>query len=157
MVEVTDASNAARTLLYDIHRRCWDDDLLHMLDIPRVMLPDVRSSSEVYARTAPSQFFGASVPIAGVAGDQQAATVGQGCFAPGMMKSTYGTGCFALLNTGSTPVASRARMLTTIRAAVEGRRRTHLADLSKTEIGRARIGLLSKKRLRSSASASADG
>ena len=111
---VTDASNAARTLLYDIHRRCWDDDLLHMLDIPRAMLPEVRSSSEVYARTAPSQFFGASVPIAGVAGDQQAALFGQACFTPGMAKNTYGTGCFMLMHTGEQAVPSKHGLLTTI-------------------------------------------
>ncbi|WP_114240559.1 glycerol kinase GlpK [Dyella sp. C9] len=111
---VTDVSNAARTLLYDIHRRRWDDDLLHMLRIPRAMLPEVRSSSEVYAHTAPAQFFGARVPIAGVAGDQQAALFGQGCFAPGMAKNTYGTGCFMLMHTGSKAVPSRHGLLTTI-------------------------------------------
>ena len=111
---VTDATNAARTLLYDIHRRCWDDDLLRMLDIPRAMLPDVRSSSEVYARTASSQFFGASIPIAGVAGDQQAALFGQACFSPGMAKNTYGTGCFMLMNTGAQAVPSKHGLLTTI-------------------------------------------
>lgn len=113
-VHVTDASNAARTLLYDIHRRCWDDDLLQMLDIPRAMLPEVRSSSEVYAQTAPAQFFGARIPIAGVAGDQQAALFGQGCFTPGMAKNTYGTGCFMLMNTGEKAVPSKHGLLTTI-------------------------------------------
>ncbi|RDI96838.1 glycerol kinase [Dyella solisilvae] len=111
---VTDASNAARTLLYDIHRRQWDDDLLHMLRIPRAMLPELRSSSEVYAHTAPTQFFGARVPIAGVAGDQQAALFGQGCFAPGMAKNTYGTGCFMLMHTGGQAVPSQHGLLTTI-------------------------------------------
>jgi len=111
---VTDVSNAARTLLYDIHRRCWDDDLLAMLDIPRAMLPEVRSSSEVYAHTAPAQFFGANVPIAGVAGDQQAALFGQACFSPGMAKNTYGTGCFMLMNTGEQAVSSTHGLLTTI-------------------------------------------
>ncbi|MHA6204816.1 glycerol kinase GlpK [Dyella soli] len=111
---VTDATNAARTLLYDIHRRCWDDDLLHMLRIPRAMLPEVRSSSEVYANTAPSQFFGASVPIAGAAGDQQAALFGQACFEPGMAKNTYGTGCFMLMHTGAQAVPSKHGLLTTI-------------------------------------------
>jgi glycerol kinase len=111
---VTDASNAARTLLYDIHRRRWDDDLLHMLRIPRAMLPEVRSSSEVYAHTAPTQFFGASVPIAGVAGDQQAALFGQACFTPGMAKNTYGTGCFMLMHTGEQAVPSKHGLLTTI-------------------------------------------
>jgi glycerol kinase len=118
---VTDASNAARTLLYDIHRCCWDDDLLHMLDIPRAMLPEVRSSSEVYAHTAPSQFFGASVPIAGVAGDQQAALFGQACFTPGMAKNTYGTGCFMLMNTGEKAVPSKHGLLTTIAWQLGGR------------------------------------
>ena len=111
---VTDVSNAARTLLYDIHRRCWDDDLLRMLDIPRALLPEVRSSSEVYAHTAPVQFFGARIPIAGVAGDQQAALFGQACFTPGMAKNTYGTGCFMLMNTGEKAVPSRHGLLTTI-------------------------------------------
>ncbi|MDR3447049.1 MULTISPECIES: glycerol kinase GlpK [unclassified Dyella] len=111
---VTDVSNAARTLLYDIHRRCWDDDLLAMLNIPRAMLPDVRSNSEIYAHTVPTQFFGASLPIAGVAGDQQAALFGQACFSPGMAKNTYGTGCFMLLNTGEQAVPSKHGLLTTI-------------------------------------------
>ncbi|AHX15721.1 glycerol kinase [Dyella jiangningensis] len=111
---VTDVTNAARTLLYDIHRRCWDDDLLHALNIPRAMLPEVRSSSEVYATTAPSQFFGASVPIAGVAGDQQAALFGQACFKPGMAKNTYGTGCFMLMHTGAHAVPSKHGLLSTI-------------------------------------------
>jgi glycerol kinase len=111
---VTDVSNAARTLLYDIHRRCWDDDLLAMLNIPRAVLPDVRSNSEIYAHTAPTQFFGASLPIAGVAGDQQAALFGQACFSPGMAKNTYGTGCFMLLNTGEQAVPSKHGLLTTI-------------------------------------------
>jgi len=111
---VTDVSNAARTLLYDIHRRCWDDDLLGMLNIPRAMLPEVRSNSEIYAHTAPTQFFGASVPIAGMAGDQQAALFGQACFASGMAKNTYGTGCFMLMNTGEQAVPSRHGLLTTI-------------------------------------------
>jgi glycerol kinase len=111
---VTDVSNAARTLLYDIHRRRWDDDLLAMLNIPRAMLPEVRSSSEVYAHTAPAQFFGARVPIAGVAGDQQAALFGQACFSAGMAKNTYGTGCFMLMNTGEQAVSSTHGLLTTI-------------------------------------------
>jgi len=111
---VTDVTNAARTLLYDIHRRRWDDDLLHALNIPRAMLPNVRSSSEVYATTAPTQFFGASVPIAGVAGDQQAALFGQACFKPGMAKNTYGTGCFMLMHTGEQAVPSKHGLLSTI-------------------------------------------
>ncbi|WP_199101038.1 glycerol kinase GlpK [Dyella sp. ASV21] len=111
---VTDASNAARTLLYDIHRRRWDDDLLHALRIPRSMLPQVHSSSEIYAHTAQAQFFGASVPIAGVAGDQQAALFGQACFNPGMAKNTYGTGCFMLMHTGTQATTSSHGLLTTI-------------------------------------------
>jgi glycerol kinase len=111
---VTDISNAARTLLYDIHRRQWDDDLLAMLDIPRAMLPEVRSNSEVYAHTAPAQFFGARIPIAGVAGDQQAALFGQACFSAGMAKNTYGTGCFMLMHTGEQAVPSQHGLLTTI-------------------------------------------
>jgi glycerol kinase len=112
-VHVTDVSNASRTLLFNIHKRQWDDDLLRMLDVPRAMLPEVRSSSEVYGQTDAS-VFGTSIPVAGIAGDQQAATFGQGCFAAGQAKNTYGTGCFLLLNTGSQPVASRNGLLTTI-------------------------------------------
>ncbi|KLK93406.1 glycerol kinase [Microvirga vignae] len=112
-VHATDATNASRTLLYDIHRGDWDDDLLNLFGIPRSMLPEVRDCSASYGMSL-SEHFGAAIPICGVAGDQQAATVGQACFTPGMAKSTYGTGCFALLNTGDTPVASRNRLLTTI-------------------------------------------
>jgi glycerol kinase len=110
---VTDYSNASRTLLFNIHTLDWDDDLLHELDLPRAMLPHVLPSSFEYARTAPS-LFGASIPIAGDAGDQQAATFGQTCFQPGMVKNTYGTGCFMLLNTGEQPRASQNGLLTTI-------------------------------------------
>ncbi len=112
-VHVTDVSNASRTLMFNIHSLQWDDDLLRMLDIPRAMLPEVRASSDVYGETDAS-LFGTSIPIAGIAGDQQAATFGQGCFAAGQAKSTYGTGCFLLLNTGSTPVTSNNGLLTTI-------------------------------------------
>ena len=112
-VHATDASNAARTMLYDIHRHDWDDDLLGLLRIPRALLPEVKDCSARFGAT-PADLFGAPVPIAGIAGDQQAAPIGQACFQPGMLKSTYGTGCFALLNTGETPVASRHRLLTTI-------------------------------------------
>ena len=110
---VTDYSNASRTMIFNIHTLDWDDELLTLLDIPRAMLPEVRCSSEVYAPTDP-RWFGAPIPIAGDAGDQQAATFGQACFAPGSVKNTYGTGCFMLLNTGRTPVASRNKLLTTI-------------------------------------------
>ncbi|TCO78145.1 glycerol kinase [Plasticicumulans lactativorans] len=120
-VHVTDYSNAARTLLYDIHARRWDDELLAMLDVPRAMLPEVRPSSEVYGLTAERHFFGAAVPIAGVAGDQQAALFGQACFTPGMAKNTYGTGCFMLMNTGEQAVASRHGLLTTIAWGLEGK------------------------------------
>ena len=110
---VTDVSNASRTLLLNIHDRQWDDELLQLLDIPRAMLPEVRSSSEVYGETD-AQWFGGPIPIAGDAGDQQAATFGQCCFEVGAAKNTYGTGCFVLLNTGETPVASNNNLITTI-------------------------------------------
>jgi len=110
---VTDYSNASRTLVYNIHTLDWDDELLTLLDIPRAMLPEVRPSSEVYGKTS-EEHFGASIPIAGCAGDQQAATFGQACFAAGSAKNTYGTGCFMLLNTGERPVPSQNRLLTTI-------------------------------------------
>jgi glycerol kinase len=112
-VHVTDATNASRTMLYDIQRRRWCPELLALLGVPEAMLPDVRSSSEVYAHTA-AQPLGAAVPIAGIAGDQQAALFGQGCFAPGMAKNTYGTGCFLLMNTGASAVRSSHGLLTTI-------------------------------------------
>ncbi len=112
-VHATDATNASRTMLYDIHRQDWDDDLLRLLDIPRGLLPEVRDCSTLFG-TTPAELFGAPLPVTGIAGDQQAATVGQACFTPGMLKSTYGTGCFALLNTGQHAVTSRNRLLTTI-------------------------------------------
>ncbi|PYQ49190.1 MAG: glycerol kinase [Acidobacteria bacterium] len=112
-VHATDPSNASRTLLYNIHTLDWDDELLRLLDVPRRMLPQVKSSSEVYGKTE-SDLFGEAIPIAGDAGDQQAATFGQACFAPGTAKNTYGTGCFMLLNTGREPVASRNGLLTTV-------------------------------------------
>jgi len=111
-VHATDVTNASRTLLFDIHRQCWDDELLRLLRVPRALLAEVRDSSGLYGATEPG-LFGAALPIAGVAGDQQAALLGQACFAPGMAKSTYGTGCFLLLNTGERPVASQNRLLTT--------------------------------------------
>jgi glycerol kinase len=110
---VTDISNASRTLLYNIHSQDWDDELLKLLDVPRAMLPEVRGSSEVYGETLP-ELLGVPVPIAGSAGDQQAALFGQACFEPGSAKNTYGTGCFMLLNTGSTPVPSEKGLVTTI-------------------------------------------
>ena len=110
---VTDVSNASRTLFLDLRTLAWDEDLLELLEVPRAMLPEVRSSSEVYGETSPD-LFGGPIPIAAAAGDQQAATFGQGCFRPGMAKNTYGTGCFLMLNTGPTPVASRNNLLTTV-------------------------------------------
>jgi glycerol kinase len=106
-------SNASRTLLFNIHTMDWDDELLAIMDVPRAMLPEVRSCSEVYGTTDPS-ILGAAVPLAGIAGDQQAALFGQACFEPGSAKNTYGTGCFMLLNTGSTPVPSRKGLVTTV-------------------------------------------
>ncbi|HLQ38210.1 MAG TPA: glycerol kinase GlpK, partial [Planctomycetota bacterium] len=110
---VTDVSNASRTLLFDIHTLQWDDELLRLLDVPRAMLPEVRSSSEIYGHTDPT-LLGAAVPVAGAAGDQQAALFGQACFAAGAAKNTYGTGCFMLLNTGAVPVPSSKGLLTTV-------------------------------------------
>ncbi|WP_340109620.1 glycerol kinase GlpK [Pikeienuella sp. HZG-20] len=118
-VHATDATNAARTMLYDIRRGCWDEDLLRLFDIPAAMLPEVRDSAADFGETRPD-LFGRPLPIRGVAGDQQAATVGQACFTPGMMKSTYGTGCFALLNTGAEAVVSTNRLLTTIAYQIDG-------------------------------------
>ena len=112
-VHVTDPSNASRTLIYNIHTLDWDDELLKILDVPRAMLPTVKSSSEVYGHTS-DEIFGSPVPIAGIAGDQQAATFGQACFTPGSAKNTYGTGCFMLLNTGLDPKKSENNLLTTI-------------------------------------------
>jgi glycerol kinase len=112
-VHATDATNASRTLLFDIHRGAWDDELLALFRIPSAMLPDVRDSAAAFG-AASAAHLGAAVEVSGIAGDQQAALIGQCCFRPGMVKSTYGTGCFALLNTGDTPVASRHRLLTTI-------------------------------------------
>jgi glycerol kinase len=120
-VHATDATNAARTLLFDIHRGAWDDDLLSLFGVPRALLPEVKDCAADFGTTDP-ELFGGPIPIRGVAGDQQAAMVGQACFAPGMVKSTYGTGCFALLNTGTTPVASSNRLLTTIAYQIGGRR-----------------------------------
>ena len=120
-VHATDATNASRTLLYDIARGQWDADLLQLFNIPRAILPEVRDCNAHYGSTDPS-ILGAALPILGVAGDQQAATIGQACFQPGMVKSTYGTGCFAVLNTGAEPVASRNRLLTTIAYQLDGRR-----------------------------------
>jgi glycerol kinase len=118
-VHATDATNAARTLLFDIHNGQWDAELAELFRVPLALLPDVKDCTADFGTTAQ---FGGAIPIRGVAGDQQAATVGQACFSPGMMKSTYGTGCFALLNTGETPVASRNRLLTTVAYQIGGKR-----------------------------------
>jgi len=120
-VHATDATNASRTLLFNIHTGQWDDDLLKMLRVPRSMLPEVMDSSHRFGDSAPD-LFGGAIAISGIAGDQQAATIGQACFSPGMIKSTYGTGCFALLNTGATAVASKNKLLTTIAYQLKGRR-----------------------------------
>jgi glycerol kinase len=120
-VHATDATNASRTLLFNIHTGQWDDDLLTLLRVPRSMLPDVRDSSADFGESSPELFDGA-IAIRGIAGDQQAAVIGQACFTPGMMKSTYGTGCFALLNTGTTAVASKNTLLTTIAYQLNGQR-----------------------------------
>ncbi len=110
-VHVTDVSNASRTMLFNIVKGCWDDELLRIFDVPRSMLPEVLSSSEVYGET---RLLGAPIPIAGIAGDQQAALFGQVCTQPGMVKNTYGTGCFMLMNTGTKPVTSKNNLLTTV-------------------------------------------
>ncbi|KQP07738.1 glycerol kinase [Methylobacterium sp. Leaf99] len=120
-LHATDATNAARTALFDIHRGAWDDDLLALFGIPRAMLPEVRDCAGDFGATRPD-LFGAAIPIRGVAGDQQAATIGQACFSPGMVKATYGTGCFALLNTGPDARTSRNRLLTTIAYQFAGQR-----------------------------------
>lgn len=119
-VHATDATNAARTMLYDIHKGRWSQTICDLLDIPMQMLPEVKDCAADFGQTQ-ADIFGRPIPIRGVAGDQQAATVGQACFEPGMMKSTYGTGCFALLNTGDTPVVSQNRLLTTIAYQLNGR------------------------------------
>ncbi|MFN3641532.1 MAG: glycerol kinase GlpK [Gemmobacter sp.] len=119
-VHATDATNAARTMLYDIRRGRWDDDLCRLFGVPMALLPEVRDSADDFGTTRPD-LFGRAIPVRGVAGDQQAATMGQACFEPGMMKATYGTGCFALLNTGEAFVASRNRLLTTIAWRIGGR------------------------------------
>ena len=119
-VHATDAANASRTMLWDIHRGCWDATLLRRLRIPEAVLPEVKDNSGVFG-TTDSGLFGRALPVTGMAGDQQAATFGQACFAPGMLKSTYGTGCFALLNTGETAIPSRNRLLTTVAWRLGGR------------------------------------
>jgi glycerol kinase len=118
-VHATDATNAARTMLYDIHTGDWDDELLALFKVPRAVLPEVRDCAGVFGTTV-KDVLGAAVPITGIAGDQQAALVGQACFSPGMMKSTYGTGAFMLVNTGAQAVASANRLLTTVAYQLDG-------------------------------------
>lgn len=120
-VHVTDYSNAARTMIYNIKDLCWDENLLEELEIPASMLPEVRPSSEIYGWTDPQIFGGAGIPISGIAGDQQAALFGQACFEAGMAKNTYGTGCFMLMNTGEKIVPSKKGLLTTIAWGVDGK------------------------------------
>ena len=120
-VHVTDYSNAARTMLYNIKELKWDEDILKELDIPLCMLPEVKPSSEIYGYTDEEMLAGAKIPIAGCAGDQQAALFGQTCFEEGSVKNTYGTGCFLLMNTGSKPVESKNGLLTTIAWGVDGK------------------------------------
>lgn len=120
-LHITDATNASRTLLYNIHTGDWDDELLALLNVPRALLPEVRNSSEVYGETAEG-LLGARVKIAGIAGDQQAATFGQACLERGMAKNTYGTGCFMLMNTAQEAVPSQNKLLTTVAWQLEGQR-----------------------------------
>ena len=119
-VHATDATNASRTLLFDIHQQRWDETLLERFRVPGAVLPEVRDSAGHFGDCL-KDHFGATLPVAGIAGDQQAATIGQACFAPGMIKSTYGTGCFVLLNTGDQAVTSANRMLTTVAYRIDGR------------------------------------
>lgn len=119
-LHVTDATNAARTMLYDIHKGRWSREICDLFDIPLEMLPEVHDCAADFG-VSRADLFGREIPILGVAGDQQAATIGQACFMPGMVKSTYGTGCFAVLNTGETPVASTNKLLTTIAYQLDGR------------------------------------
>ncbi len=119
-VHATDATNASRTLLYNIHDQRWDDALLERFRVPRALMPEVKDSADAYGECE-RELFGAAIPVTGIAGDQQAAAIGQACFAPGMIKSTYGTGCFVVLNTGEEAVTSKNRMLTTVAYRVGGR------------------------------------
>ncbi|TNF87020.1 MAG: glycerol kinase [Gammaproteobacteria bacterium] len=119
-VHATDATNASRTLLFNIHEQCWDRELLDMLAIPDSLLPEVRDCADDYGITS-EKLLGEKIPIAGVAGDQQAALIGQACFEPGMIKSTYGTGCFMVLNTGEQALASNNKLLTTVAYRLDGK------------------------------------
>ena len=119
-VHRTDASNASRTLMFNIHTQQWDPDMLALLDIPASLLPEVMDCAADFGHTE-AELLGASIPVAGMAGDQQAALIGQTCFEPGMVKSTYGTGCFMIMNTGDEPVVSRNRLLTTVGYRLKGK------------------------------------
>ncbi len=119
-VHATDATNASRSMLFDIARQDWDDDLCRIFDVPRAILPEVKDCSTLFGMVAPD-ILGSEVPVCGIAGDQQAATFGQACFQPGMIKSTYGTGCFALVNIGDKPITSGHRLLTTVAYRLDGR------------------------------------
>ena len=119
-VHRTDATNASRTMLFNIHQQCWDQELLALLDIPASLLPEVMDSAAEFGNTD-AALLGASIPVCGIAGDQQAALIGQACFTPGMVKSTYGTGCFMVMNTGSEPVRSSNRLLTTVGYRLKGK------------------------------------
>jgi glycerol kinase len=119
-VHATDLTNASRTLLCDIEKGAWDDDLLKLFGVPRAMLPEIKQCRDDFGATDPA-LFGTAIPIRGIAGDQQAATMGQACFTPGMLKSTYGTGCFAVLNTGTKRITSTKRLLTTIAYRLDGK------------------------------------
>ena len=120
VVHATDATNASRTSLYNIHENRWDDELLAIFNVPASGLPEVKDCAADYG-TADEELIGMSLPIRGVAGDQQAAAIGQGCFAPGQLKSTYGTGCFVIINTGNTAIASKNKLLTTINYRLNGK------------------------------------
>lgn len=120
-VHVTDYSNASRTMLYNIQQLKWDQELLDLFQIPKTMLPAVKNSSEIYGYTAPFHFYGLEIPVAGIAGDQQAALFGQKCFEKGMIKNTYGTGCFMLMNTGEKPMKSEHGLITTIAWGIDGK------------------------------------
>lgn len=119
-VHATDATNASRTLLFNIHQQCWDEELLALFNIPSSLLPEVHDSAYEFGHTA-TELLGSSVPVLGIAGDQQAALIGQACFEPGMVKSTYGTGCFMILNTGDVAVKSENRLLTTVAYRLKGK------------------------------------
>ncbi len=138
-VHATDATNASRTMLYNIRTRCWDEDMCALFGVPLAMLPEVKECAADYG-VSETSLFGRALPILGVAGDQQAAVIGQACFAEGMIKATYGTGCFMLLNTGQNPIASKNRLLTTIAYQLDGQ--THYALEGSIFIAGAVIGWL---------------